>query len=145
MGNIAIIIRTVGSHHNGLSTDVEQIGRRCVEELVASGHSVLSAHAEGGGSTDLLSGPGGGSMLRGYMPDDNGALRRIEPGEDGAETWKLQDPDGPGRRAYERYLHASGGKSLVSGADLPGWDALALEIRKAWMAAADHTKPRLQR
>lgn len=42
-----------------------------------------------------------------------------------------------GRVAYEAYCKASGGKSLVSGAPLPAWDALCQEIRDAWDAAAD--------
>lgn len=49
------------------------------------------------------------------------------------------------RAAYERYLHSSGGKSLVSGAELPGFDALSPEIKAAWKAAADPTAQRLVR
>lgn len=41
-----------------------------------------------------------------------------------------------GRFAYEAYCEFSGGKSLVSGAALPEWDAQAPEIRGAWIAAA---------
>lgn len=143
MGNIAIIIRSVGCHHNGRAGDAEQIAKRCVDELRANGHTVLSAHAEGAGSTDLL-GSTGASSLRGFVAE-NGTLRPIAPNDPGFESWKLVDPDAPARAAYERYLAASGGKSLVSGAELPGWDALSAEIRAAWMAAVDHTKPRLQR
>jgi hypothetical protein len=145
MGNNAIIIRTVGCHHNGRADiDAEQIAKRCVDELRANGHSILSASVEsGGGSIDLL-GTLGGSGLRGYIAE-NGALRPIEPTDVAYENWKLSNPDAPARAAYERYLAASGGKSLVSGAELPGWDALSPEIQAAWMAAVDHTKPRLQR
>lgn len=144
MGNNAIIIRTVGSHHNGRADcDAEQIAKRCVDELRANGHTVLSAHVEGSGSTDLL-GMSGGSCVRGFIAE-GGALRPITPDDRGYETWKLVNPDAPARAAYERYLHAAGGKSLASGADLPGWDALPAQIQDAWIAAVDHTKPRLQR
>jgi hypothetical protein len=40
-----------------------------------------------------------------------------------------------GQAAYEAYLAASGGKSLVSGEALPTWDALTDAIRSAWEAA----------
>ncbi|HEY6109637.1 MAG TPA: hypothetical protein VIV56_12135 [Gemmatimonadales bacterium] len=153
MGNSAIIIRTVGGHHNGNAFDAEQIARRCVEELQATGHTVLSAHLEGSGSTDLLYARGG-VQLRGYVADEDNAHRSPIPGHaplrkmgmlDGPQNWAITNPDAPARAAYERYLHASGGKSLVSGAELPGWDALSPEIKTAWMAAVDHTHPRLQR
>lgn len=42
-----------------------------------------------------------------------------------------------GQIAYEAYSGYSGGKSLVSGADLPVWDALASEIRSAWQVTAN--------
>lgn len=41
-----------------------------------------------------------------------------------------------GRLAYEAYAAHTGWKSLVSGADLPWWDALAEPIREAWAVAA---------
>lgn len=43
----------------------------------------------------------------------------------------------PGRAAYEGYRAYSDGRSLVSGAALPEWDAQDPEIRAAWRAAAD--------
>ena len=46
MGNNAIIVRTVGCHHNGLADiDAEQIAKRMVDELRAAGHSILTALA----------------------------------------------------------------------------------------------------
>ena len=43
-----------------------------------------------------------------------------------------------GRLAYDAYCEASGRRSLVSGAPLPTWAAIARpEIREAWRAAAD--------
>lgn len=42
--------------------------------------------------------------------------------------------------AYTGYCESSGGKSLVSGAQLPHWDDLKLEIRDAWNAAAEAVK-----
>jgi len=42
-----------------------------------------------------------------------------------------------GEVAYSAYFVACGGKSLVSGAELPSWDEQAEEIRAAWQAAAD--------
>lgn len=145
MGNNAIIIRTVGCHHNGRADiDAEQIAKRCVDELRANGHSILSASVEsGGGSLDLTG--LGSNCPRGFINDGNAGLRPIVETDGGYESWKLVNPDAPGRAAYERYLAASGGKSLVSGAELPGWDALPAAIRDAWMAAADPSKPRLQR
>ena len=41
-----------------------------------------------------------------------------------------------GQIAYEAYCEATGWKSLVSGADLPQWDALKQEIKDAWGQAA---------
>ena len=40
-----------------------------------------------------------------------------------------------GQIAYEAYCDATGGKSLVSGAALPSWDALDAAIRNAWERA----------
>lgn len=42
----------------------------------------------------------------------------------------------PGQVAFEGYATASLGKSLVSGAQLPLWDALPADIRAAWEASA---------
>ena len=117
MGNAAIIIRSVGPHQNARSFDAEQIAMRAVAELRSYGHSVLSASVETGGcSLDVSTG-----------------------------TSVVSDPEEPARAAYERYLYSSGGKSLVSGAELPAFDALSPEIKKAWMAAADHSQQRLVR
>jgi hypothetical protein len=41
-----------------------------------------------------------------------------------------------GEVAYVAYCKCSGGKSLVSGADLPQWEALSEQIRHAWVASA---------
>lgn len=41
-----------------------------------------------------------------------------------------------GQRGYEAYSKAAGGRSLVSGDPLPGWDALPEAIQQAWVAAA---------
>ena len=43
---------------------------------------------------------------------------------------------GNGQAAYEAYCHMADGKSLVSGAPLPGWDSLNQKIRDAWFCAA---------
>jgi len=40
------------------------------------------------------------------------------------------------RIAYEAYARSTGGKSLVSGDTLPGWDDLPQPIQWAWDAAA---------
>lgn len=42
-----------------------------------------------------------------------------------------------GQVAYEAYLEASGGRSLVSGTQLPTWERQAEVIRKAWEHVAD--------
>jgi hypothetical protein len=41
-----------------------------------------------------------------------------------------------GKIAYEAYCKFSGGKSLVSGEQLPTWDNQDSKIRDAWRAAA---------
>ena len=41
-----------------------------------------------------------------------------------------------GRIAYEAYVRKAGGKSLVSGAKLPGWENLERPIKLAWDEAA---------
>ncbi len=41
-----------------------------------------------------------------------------------------------GKIAYEAYCASTGGRSLVSGAQLPVWEQQAQEIRAAWNAAA---------
>lgn len=119
MGNSCIIIRAIGPHHNNRSYDAERIAARTVDELRSYGHQILTASVETGGSSIEL------SPSPNFVP--------------------LVDPDELGRAAYERYLHASGGKSLVSGAELPGFDALSDAIKAAWCAAADPSSPRLRR
>lgn len=55
----------------------------------------------------------------------------------------MSDSDVPGtlpslgQLAYEAYLEASDGRSLVSGAELPTWDAQDPRIQRAWDHAAD--------
>jgi hypothetical protein len=44
--------------------------------------------------------------------------------------------EGTGRIAYEAYAEFTGGRSLVTGADLPTWPDLPEAIRLAWTAAA---------
>lgn len=120
MGNACIIIRSVGPHQRDRSADVERVAARTVAELIAHGHAVLSGHVETGGTS-------------------------IDVGILYPELPPVMDPDEPARAAYERYLHSSGGKSLASGAELPGWDALPDAIKAAWRAAADPSAPRLRR
>ena len=42
-----------------------------------------------------------------------------------------------GRVAYEAYCKTTDNKSLISGAELPKWEALKPEIRNAWDAAGE--------
>lgn len=42
-----------------------------------------------------------------------------------------------GKVAYEAYLEACGGRSLVSGDELPDWDGQSEVIRYAWNHVAD--------
>lgn len=42
-----------------------------------------------------------------------------------------------GQVGYERYCDCSGGKSLVTGQELPKWEDLKEEIRAAWEAACN--------
>jgi hypothetical protein len=46
-----------------------------------------------------------------------------------------------GQIAYEAYCASTGGKSLISGDQLPGWDGLKPEIRTAWEAAGEAVRP----
>lgn len=41
-----------------------------------------------------------------------------------------------GELAYVAYCKHSGGKSLVSGADLPNWSDLSQQIKQAWVASS---------
>lgn len=41
-----------------------------------------------------------------------------------------------GQVAYEAYCQKTGWKSLATGADLPKWDKLKLDIQEAWEASA---------
>ena len=41
-----------------------------------------------------------------------------------------------GQIAYEAYCTNTGGKSLVTGDDLPPWGELDLALQTAWIAAA---------
>ena len=41
-----------------------------------------------------------------------------------------------GQVAYEAYALTTGNKSLVSGAELPGWEHLDPRIKQAWNVAA---------
>ena len=45
-----------------------------------------------------------------------------------------------GQGAYEAYVRAAGGKSLVSGAPLPAWDSLPVAIRHAWDVASQQVR-----
>jgi hypothetical protein len=47
-----------------------------------------------------------------------------------------QSDDRLGRIAYDAYCMNTGGKSLVSGDDLPLWDDLRDQFKTAWIAAA---------
>lgn len=42
-----------------------------------------------------------------------------------------------GKIAYEAYCKQTGGKSFAAGDPLPAWDGLRIDIREAWVAAAD--------
>lgn len=44
--------------------------------------------------------------------------------------------DNLGKIAYEAYCQSSGGRSLVSGDDLPPYDGLPAPIQAAWTMAA---------
>lgn len=42
-----------------------------------------------------------------------------------------------GEVGYEAYRQSSGGKSLISGQDIPSFENLKPEIQKAWQAAGE--------
>lgn len=42
-----------------------------------------------------------------------------------------------GQIAYEAYCNKTGWKSLATGADLPRWEKLNVDIQEAWQAAAE--------
>ncbi len=46
------------------------------------------------------------------------------------------EPRSPGQIAYDGYFKKCGGRSLISGAELPAWEAQSEAIREAWEAAA---------
>lgn len=46
------------------------------------------------------------------------------------------DDDKWGKIAYEAYLGQTGGRSLVSGAELPKWEDNEDKYRTAWIAVA---------
>jgi hypothetical protein len=76
-----------------------------------------------------------------YEPDDEYGPedRRYGAAE---HVFRLAAPaemDGPtlGETAYRGYLAACGGKSLISGAELPPWAEQGPRIQAAWQAAAD--------
>lgn len=60
MGNWNISIRGVGSHHNGLKADAEQMAAKLVDDLRAAGHNVVSAEVTYGGVVVLHDGQYGG-------------------------------------------------------------------------------------
>lgn len=62
--------------------------------------------------------------------DDADAVTEHQWGPDPGEEMHL------GQEAYEAYCGATGGKSLISGAELPKWDVLAQPIQSAWTVAA---------
>ena len=41
-----------------------------------------------------------------------------------------------GKELYEAYFYAAGGKSVITGALLPEWDALPQKVRDCWEATA---------
>jgi hypothetical protein len=49
------------------------------------------------------------------------------------------------RVAYEAYADATGGRSAVTGAELPSWGDQSQQIRAAWVAAAVAVRRRLDR
>lgn len=51
----------------------------------------------------------------------------------------------PGQVAYDAYAASTGNVSLVSGAELPPWDALTPAIRDAWEAAGSAVAVELTR
>jgi hypothetical protein len=51
------------------------------------------------------------------------------------EGGPMNPPPDYGRMAYEAYLAQCGGKSLISGAPLPTYDAQKPEIQAAWEVA----------
>jgi len=84
-----------------------------------------------------------------WNPDSRELMIRYEPDNDSDPAFRLTEHvfrlgaqarvgSMPlGEVAYSGYYVACGGKSLISGAELPAWDEQAEEIRAAWQAAAD--------
>lgn len=58
-------------------------------------------------------------------------------------TLDVEDEPNLGEVAYSGYFKACGGKSPISGAELPSWDEQAEPIRLAWQAAADAVRDAL--
>lgn len=55
---------------------------------------------------------------------------------DEAERFRDEPEPDLGRHAYDAYCAATGGVSLVTGAQLPAYDALPADIRAAWQMSA---------
>lgn len=75
-----------------------------------------------------------------FYPCKDDIFRQTYEPSDGAEdraAVRAVAEVSPGRAAYEAYVIASDGKSLISGAPLPAWYDLRPDIREAWRAAAD--------
>ena len=84
-----------------------------------------------------------------WNPDSRELVVRYEPDNDSDPEYRLTEHvfrlgaqarvgGRPlGETAYSGYFVACGGKSLISGADLPSWDEQSEEIRAAWAASAD--------
>lgn len=79
--------------------------------------------------------PGGNILLSVLNPE---AAKKFEPGKSYyVDFHEVQEPVNLGKIGYDAYCKSSGGVSLVSGAKLPEWSALAENIRNAWESAAE--------
>lgn len=54
MGNVTVVIKLVGSHHNASPFDAEQMSAEFVRKLEAAGHHIKHAGVTAGGREDDL-------------------------------------------------------------------------------------------
>lgn len=90
-----------------------------------------------------------------WNEDTRELMVRCEPDADSDPQYRLTEHvfrlgprarvGGPtlGETAYEGYLAACGGKSLISGAPLPSWGDQDQQIQAAWQASADAVRKAL--
>lgn len=126
MGNVTIVVKLVGQHHNASPFDAEQMSAEFVRRLQAAGHNVMHAGVTvAGGEIDLRD------------PTQLPALK-IPPE---FELPKHRSPSviTHARRAFDAYnaAGANPGKTF-DGRPVPTWEGLNDDVREKWCAAVEN-------